>query len=387
MSPLPDIILILLLGVTVGWIATRVGLPAVIGQVLLGIVIGPPVLGWINPGETLNLLGEIGVVLLLGVAGLHLGLRRLVSAGWPGLWVALLGMAFCLAGGYVLAIVWGSSHEEAVYVGTAMTATSIGISVQVLQQFGLIDHAIGRIVVAAAIVDDVVALYLLALAHGILGEDFAASQLLGSAILAALILTAIFLGCKWFALTVLQRLARRTSAVIWPVSVLLIIVLAWLTAELGYSLVVGGFFAGLGLGEGLSKPQRERLAVQVERMVLLLVPFFFVLIGSRAEWRVLADQGMPLLIAALLVVAIGGKVLGGLLGALGSGGFMRPLMIRVGMVPRGEVALVIAGLGFEQAHISHHMLVALVLMTIGAALVGPLLLTPLLHIHERRIDQ
>jgi Kef-type K+ transport system membrane component KefB len=96
---------------------------------------------------------------------------------------------------------------------------------------------------------------------------------------------------------------------------------------------------------------------------------------------------MPLLIAALLVVAIGGKVLGGLLGALGSGGFMRPLMIGVGMVPRGEVALVIAGLGFEQAHISHHMLVALVLMTIGAALVGPLLLTPLLHIHERRIDQ
>lgn len=384
MTSLPDIILILLLGVTVGWVAKRVHLPAVVGQVLLGIVIGPPLLGWIEPGAALKLLGELGVVLLLGVAGLRLGPGRLVSAGCSGLWVALLGMAFCLAGGYALAIMWGSPQEEAVYVGTALTATSIGISTQVLQQFGLIEQAIGRTVIAAAIIDDMVALFLLALAHGILGEDLASGRLVGSIVLAVLVLTAIFFGCRWFARSVFQRSGWKSTGLLWPVSVLLIVFFGWLTAEMGYSLVTGGFFAGLGFGEGLRGPRRARLTMQLEWLVLLLVPFFFVLIGSRAEWRALADPGMPVFVLALLAVAIAGKILGGFLGAWANGDFMQSLLIGVSMVPRGEVALVIAGLGFEQGHISHHVLVALVLMTIGAALTGPLLIAPMLRIRARR---
>lgn len=379
MAALPDILLILLLGVPVGWIAQRLRIPAVVGQVLLGIIIGPPLIGLIEPDDTLQLLGELGVVLLLGVAGMRLGLDRLVDAGWPGLWVALLGMVLCLAGGYVLAITWGSPQEEAIYVGTALTATSIGVSVQVLQQFGLIERSIGRIVIAAAIIDDVVALYLLALAHGILSEVLAAGQLMGSVFQAAVILAAIFFACKLSGRFILQPLGRHGSALLWWASVLLIVAFAWLTAGMGYSLVVGGFFAGLGLGEGLSREQQVRVTAQLERLVLLLVPFFFVLIGSRAEWQVLLDQGMPLLVTALLVVAISGKVAGGWLGARTTGGFMRRLLIGVSMAPRGEVALVVAGLGFEQGHISHHMLVALVLTTIGTALASPLLMTSVLR--------
>jgi Kef-type K+ transport system membrane component KefB len=128
------------------------------------------------------------------------------------------------------------------------------------------------------------------------------------------------------------------------------------------------------LGDGLAKVHRKRLVKHLEGVVLLLVPFFFVIVGSRAEWGVLMDTGMPTLVIGLLVIAMLGKIAGGFIGAWRSGSFRIPLLIGVSMAPRGEVALVIVGLGFAQGHISHHVLVALILMTIGAALLGALLM-------------
>ena len=373
-----DLFLILLLGTGVGWAAKRLGLPAAVGQVLLGLVIGPPLLGWIAPGDELTILGELGVVLLLGMAGLHLGLGRLAKAGWAGFWVALLGMVFCFAGGYTFVLWWGSPGEEALYVGTALTATSIGISVQVLHQLGLIDKKVGQIVVAAAVIDDVVALYLLALAHGVLTDGVNAAGMILSVGLAALLLAAIFFICRAVARAALPRLSNVNPGYRFMVIILVIVAFGWFTDWMGYSLVVGGFFAGLGLGEGLDKgSDRSHLVQQLEGLVLILVPFFFVLIGARADWTVLADEGMVILLGGLLLVALIGKSLGGVLGAIGERDFVQRMLIGVSMAPRGEVALVIASLGFQQGHISHHVLVALVLMTIGTAVFAPLLMVPL----------
>jgi len=110
------------------------------------------------------------------------------------------------------------------------------------------------------------------------------------------------------------------------------------------------------------------------RVVPFLIPFFFVVIDSRAEWNVLADPGMPTLVIGLLLIAIVGKILGGYLGALRATSRARSLLIGVSMAPRGGVTLVIAGLGYLQMHISHHMLVALIMVTIGTAVVSPLLM-------------
>ena len=372
-----DFIVILLFGVSAAWLAKRFGQPTAVAQVLVGLIIGPPLLGWVDPGEELQFVGQLGVVLLLGMAGLHLGLRHLATEGWTGFLVALLGMLFCLAGGYGFAIWWGSPLAEAVYVGATLTATSIGISVQVLDQLGLINHKVGRIVVAAAVIDDVLALYLLAIAHGVLSEQLVPSRLAGSIILAAVTLAIIFVMCRWLA----QKAGPKLFHVQYPVNlfpvVIIIVIFGWLTEAMGYSLVVGGFFAGLGLGDGLEQVHRNRLVKQLEGLVLLLVPFFFVLIGSRAEWGALADPGMPILVIGLLVIAMLGKIAGGFIGAWRTGRFRIPLLVGVSMSPRGEVALVIAVLGFAQGHISHHVLVALILMTIGAAMMGPLLMAPL----------
>ena len=160
----------------------------------------------------------------------------------------------------------------------------------------------------------------------------------------------------------------------------LIIAFGWLTQSLGYSMVVGSFFAGLGLGDGMNQELRKQLSSQLGILVPFLIPFFFVVIGSRAEWGVLGDPGMPTLIAGLLVVALVGKILGGYIGALRATGPGSSLLIGASMAPRGEVALVIAGLGYIQGHISHHMLVALILVTIGAALVSPLMMARMARI-------
>ena len=375
--------MILLFGASAAWFAKRLGQPAAVAQVLLGLIIGPPLLGWIGAGEELQIIGQLGVVLLLGMAGLHLGSEHLVREGWTGLWVALSGMLFCLAGGYGLAVWWGSPHAEAVYVGATLTATSIGISVQVLHQLGLINHRVGSIVIAAAVIDDVLALYLLAVAHGILSKDLSAGPLAGSMILVAVVLAVIFVVCRWLA----QKPGAKLFSARYPVSLLavifIIVAFGWLTETMGYSLVVGGFFAGLGLGDGLDPVHRKRLVKQLEGPVLLLVPFFFVIVGSRAEWGALADPGMPTLVIGLLAIAMLGKVAGGFIGAWRGGNTGLPLLVGVSMTPRGEVALVIAGIGYAQGHISHHVLIALILMTIGAALLGPLLMTRLARAQTR----
>ena len=370
-----DIVLILFLGVSAGLLARRMGQPAAVAQVLVGLIIGPPLLGWIAVNENLKILGELGVLLLLGMAGMHLGLDRLAYAGWKGFRVALLGMLLCFAGGYAFAIWWGSPGEEALYVGVALTATSIAISVQVLQQYGFINKEVGRVVIAAAVIDDIVALYLLAITHSALTQGVQLPTIMLSMLVAALLFGLIFIVCRVLARYLFNRLKLPALHLVF--SLLIIISFGWFTQWLGYSLVVGGFIAGLGLGEGLQEVKRNELLQQYDTLVLLLVPFFFVYIGSQAEWRVLSDSGMTALVLGLIIIAVAGKTLGGYIGAWSRTEFYKPLLIGISMAPRGEVALVIASIGFEQGHISHHMLVALMLMAIAAAVVSPVLMAPL----------
>ena len=378
--PLSDFILILLFGLIVGWAASRFHQPAAVAQVLLGLVIGPPLLGWIHPGEALELIGQLGIALLLGMAGMHIGSRHLTRHGWTALWVAILGILLCFFGGYTYVVLWGTPYAEAIYVGIALTATSIGISVQVLHQLGLFDHKVGEIVIAAAVIDDVIALYLLATAHGMLSKNLASLQVIFSMFETALVLGIIYILCRWIAQRAEEGLAIPAYHVRLVVISVLIIAFGYITRTLGYSMVVGSFFAGLGLGDGIKPELRKRLSSQLGNVVPFFIPFFFVVIGSRAEWAVMADPGMPSLITGLLVVAIVGKILGGYIGALRAAGPGSSLLIGTSMAPRGEVVLVVAGLGYMQGHISHHMLVALILVTIGAALLSPLMMARIARI-------
>jgi len=369
-----DILLILVLGLITGSLAKRAGLPVAVAYVLLGVVLGGSVLGWIETSPLIEGLGEFGVVLLLGSAGLHLGLERMKQAGWASVWVALFGIVLSFVAGYVFVFNWGATTPEAIYTGTALTATSIGISVQVLKQFGLVHHRVGQVVIAAAVIDDVIALFLLAMAHSALTEGIETLRILGSFVLIVIVLSAIFWSSQALARFTISRhkLLHHRYLVIGVVIVML--GFAELTKWLGFSAVVGAFFAGLGLGDGAGKERRGELIKALDPWILILVPFFFVLIGARAEWMVLNDPGMKTLWLGLLLIALLGKSIGGVLGALRCGNFKSRLLIGLSMVPRGEVALVIASLGFQQGHLGHHVFIAVILMTIAIAILGPLLM-------------
>lgn len=370
-----EFILILLLGIGLGGLAKRVHISSAAAQVFLGIILGPSVLGLISSETPLWVLGEIGVVILLGVAGVEIGLKRLLDAGWAGLWVAVLGMVFCFAGGLLFARWWGSDYREAIYVGIALTATSIGITVQVLTQFGLIRRRIGEVVIAAAVLDDILAIFLLANAHSILAGDYAALFILRSVGVSILVLGAIFFITRHIGCYAEHWLREKHERFYLLFAVIIILLFATLTEHIGQSFVVGGFFAGVGLGEGLTERERKHISPVLDQVAFMMIPFFFVIIGAKADFSVINNGGMLILMAGLFVIAIFGKVLGAIIGAYDIKRFSDRFLIGVSMAPRGEVGLIIASIGFQQQHISHHVMAALVLTLIAVSLISPLYLS------------
>lgn len=375
-SVVSDILVVLVLGGGLSWLSQRLRFPNAVAQVVLGVLLGTAVLGWVPHSPVLHELGEVGVVLLLGVTGLKLGLGRLTAAGSTGAFVATLGIAFSVVGGYGIGILYGTPGDEALYLGLALGATSIGITVQLLEQFGLIGHRVADVLVAAAVIDDVIALYLLGAAHGFLSDGLSAPGILGYVVLAVIVLGGMFVVCR---LLIRWALRRALIDSRWPRSAWTLTVIglgALLTDALGLSSVVGAFFAGVGAGEGLNEDVRERSARQLQPLVLMMMPFFFVMIGVQAQWDVLDQSASLWLVVGLIVFAVLAKVLGGVLGALRIDRWRERWLIGFGMVARGEIALVIATLGFEQGHLTRPLFVSIVLMTIVLAVLGPLLMTP-----------
>lgn len=372
-----DIALVLVLGGALGWLSLRFSFPNAVAQVVLGVVLGTAVLGWVPHSPLLHNFGEIGVVLLLGVAGLELGFERLRAAGWAGGAVAALGIILSVGGGYAIGHAFGSPSDEALYLGLALGATSIGITVQMLEQYGLLGHRVADILIAAAVIDDVIALYLLGAAHGFLSDGLSVVEVAGYVLLAIIVLGGLFLLCRGLTRWADQRgvIGNRWNRCVWILTT--IALGALLTHALDLSSVVGAFFAGVGAGEGLKDEVSERSARTLQPLVLVFMPFFFVMIGVQAQWDILEQPTMLWFVVILIAFAVVSKVAGGLLGALNVTEWRDRWIIGLGMVARGEVGLVIVTMGFEQGHITHPVFVALVLTTIVVSAIGPLLMAPL----------
>ena len=371
-----DIALVFALGGALSWLSVRFTFPNAVAQVVLGVLLGTAVLGWVPHSPLLHDIGELAVVLLLGVAGLELGFERLKAAGWAGAAVAGFGSVFSVVGGYFIAQTFGSPFDESVYLGLALGATSIGITVQVLEQYGLVGHRVADILIAAAVIDDVVALYLLGAAHGFLSDGFglpeaAAFVALAIGVLGSLFFLTLAVTRAVFRLGWLNLAWRRA---VWALA--LIALGATVTHALDLSTVVGAFFAGVGVGEGLPDEISEMSAEAFRWPVLAVMPFYFVMIGVQAQWDILTHENLWTLVFLLTVFAVAAKALGGVLGVLSEPAWRDRWLIGFGMVARGEVGLIIATLGFEQGHLSHPIFVALVLTTILVSTIGPLFMAP-----------
>jgi Kef-type K+ transport system membrane component KefB len=362
-------------------IAQRIKLPGVVGEISAGCIVGPSVLGWVQVNEPLEILAEIGAVLLLFSVGLETRVEDLSKVGKVALIVGLGGVALPFALGAAWGVLSGFETPKALFIAAAFVATSAGITARVLQEMGVLDQMFSRVILGAAVIDDILAMLLLAVVSAIQGED-------GLDVTALLLVLLQAVGFIVLIAVVGSRVMRRSSpwleAPINPLSPLTISLalclgLALAASFLGLAAIIGAFLAGMVAAE---TEQRDTLTRQLQPIMAFLVPFFFVVTGAKVN---LSDLGSVSALGALAIVtvlAIIGKMLGGGLGAL-SLGPKTALVVGTGMVPRGEVGIIVASLGQEAGIFTGSTYAIIIGMSLVTSVVAPPLLAAFLKQESR----
>ncbi|HLC40362.1 MAG TPA: cation:proton antiporter [Methylomirabilota bacterium] len=370
----------LLIGLVIVWLAAklagegmeRLGQTAVLGELLAGVLIGPGLLGLVHESEILHALAEIGVVILLFEIGLDSDLEELIRAGVQSTVVAVIGVLCPLAFGYLLGIWWGTTPIVAIFIGATMTATSVGITARVLSDLGRLGELSSKIVLGAAVFDDILGLVILAVVTGLIQTGSfsfgTVGWILGKAIV--FLAVAIVLGIRFAPVLVrwVGRMRARGSLIVY--AVLFCVFLAVLSELIGLATIIGAFAAGLILAK---TERRAHIEEQIKPVADLFVPVFFVTVGMKVIPATLnpldPDARGGLVLALLLtVVAIVTKLAAGL-GVYQRGARRWP--VGVGMIPRGEVGLIFAGIGLANGVIEKDFYAALVTMIMVTTFIAP----------------
>ncbi len=363
-----------------GWFAHRLHAPRVVGQIVAGLFLGPSLSGLIRPDATLAGLSELGAIAILALAGLETNRRALRSVGRAALFAASAGVVLPFAAGTALALEAGFSMTGAVFTGAILTATSVGITARTLSEMGLADGRAAATILAAAVIDDVLGLIVLAIVAGSTVPAQNPAMLLVPMI-ATIVAAAI--GLRFLPVhldRVLDGLHLRGGG---PAGAFgLVLVTAWFVQAMGgLAGITGAYLAGVALSEArLAAHVREHVERTVE---LILAPAFFVAIGATADLR--AGLTLAPFVVALIAVAIVTKVVGSGLGAR-IGGLDLPGsgLVGLGMIARGEVALVAAELGRQVGAIDAGLYAAVVVMALVTTLVAPIGMSAWCHLMARR---
>jgi Kef-type K+ transport system membrane component KefB len=368
----------LLFGLVVVWLGAklageameRIGQTAVLGELLAGIIIGPGVLGLVHESEVLHALAELGVLILLFEVGLESDLDELLRAGVQASLVALVGVVVPFALGFAIMRGLGHAPLLAVFVGATMTATSVGITARVLADLGRLHDTAARIVLGAAVVDDVLGLVILAVVTGIAQSGGVSATAIGWLSLKAMVFLAgaIIVGGR-LAPTLMRFVGRmKTRGTLLVYAVVFAVALAAFADFVGLAAIIGAFAAGLVLA---TTDRREHIDVRVKPVADLLVPVFFVTVGMKVQPAMLnpfsgtTTFGVAMLLTA---IAVGSKLAAGL--AVYQRG-VRRWPVGVGMVPRGEVGLIFAGAGLSAGVIGAELYSAVILVVMLTTFAAP----------------
>lgn len=377
-------LVIILVGAKIGAeVMYRLKQPAVIGELLVGMVLGVGLLGWIDvdEGGVIEVLAEIGVILLLFEVGLETDLREFARLGRSALTVASIGVVtpFILGfGAAQLMSIGGATTETALFVGAAMTATSVGITARVFADLGRLHTDEAKTIIGAAVIDDIMGLIILAVVVGLLSGDgsFDAMLLLST--------TAKALGFLVVVLAVGVPLIKHFFRFIawlrvegaYVVGVVGIAIAAGIAGETlaGLAPIVGAFAAGLVVAQA---GEHRRLDRELRPVVHLFVPIFFLSIGAQVDVAVLIDPEVLLAGGVISVLAVAGKIAAG----FGTGGSTDKWIVGVGMIPRGEVGLIFVALGATQLQsvVGSEETAIVVMMVMVTTLLAPLLLNRMLR--------
>lgn len=390
--------IILVLAKVGGDLAQRVKQPAVLGELVVGVVlgnlsliieaVGGEPLHYFTALATdghLDMLARIGVIILLFEVGLESTVGQMMKVGLSALLVATIGVVTPFGLGWLVSawLLPSASAYVHVFIGATLTATSVGITARVLKDLERSQLPEARIVLGAAVIDDVMGLVILAVVTGIIGAANAGTTLAVSDIAITLLkavgfLTGSLLVGRWLSprmFTVASQLKARMVLLAFGLGFCFL--LSWLSDLIGLAPIVGAFAAGLILEDvhyqDLKDKEQHTLEELIHPISYFLVPIFFVLMGMRTDVRAFGAPGVLSLAGALVVVAILGKLVAGL-GALGKG--LDRLSIGIGMVPRGEVGLIFASIGAGlsvqgQKVVDPHVFSAVVVMVIVTTMVTP----------------
>ena len=345
----------------------RLRQPAVVGEILAGILIGPAVLKLVQPTDVLEALAEIGVIFLLFTVGLETRPSAIFKVGGTATLVAVLGVIVPFVAGWALLSLWpGYTWVEATFLGAAMVATSVGITARVLSGLRLLSKESSQVILAAAVIDDVIGLLVLAVVSSLAESQINYLQIaLTAALAVGFTLLAVTLGAR-----VVKRAQRPVVGLKIAHSRLIFALVlcfgfAALASLIGIAGIIGAFLAGVALSESTDG---TNLHTQSQGLTEFLTPFFLVTIGMKLDLKVFLSSSIVLLAVAVIGLAMVTKFIGCGLGAIRMGR-RRALQVGVGMIPRGEVGIVVAQLGLTQTGNSalYGVVVAMAVITTLAA--------------------
>jgi Kef-type K+ transport system membrane component KefB len=362
----------------------RLGQPTVVGEILGGVVAGPALLGVYEVNAETALFAEIGVVLLLFQVGLETRLHDLLRVGGTALAVGVLGVIGPFAAGFLAAELAGGDLSLAIFLAAALTATSVGITSNVLRDLGALSTRSGRIILGAAVIDDVLAIMILSVASGVAAGSFAIGNVAALLVVAVLFIGVVVIGGT-------RILRRRRSLLTDPEfadtpllpGMIVMLGLAALASFIGLAAIIGAFLAGMVVGES---SERHALEAEVAPVAAFFTPFFFGFIGAQVDIAGLANPELLLLLAGITALAVVSKFAGAFLGALREGR-ARAILVGWGMVPRGEVGIVVAGLGLSAGAIDSDIYSVVVGMAIITTLIVPPLLPRMVRAAETASDE
>jgi Kef-type K+ transport system membrane component KefB len=352
-----------------GEVFIRLRMPAIVGELLAGVLLGNYVLGIISTeNHVLMSFAEIGVIFLLFHVGLEIRVKDLFAVGRTAVFVGLLGVIFPLILGFLTVFVIGYDFVESLFISTAILATSVGISVKVLQDMGLIKHKVAYIVLGAAVLDDILALIVLAIVKGLARQEFHAVEF------SLLVVESLaFVGfLTWWGPKVAKRTRKWVEKLNIPegpfvLSVILCLGLAELADVIGLAAIIGSFMAGIVIDEMAGVYDLENKVKYVNEFLL---PFFFVMMGAHLDPRTFAQPRLLFLVLLISAVAALSKMIGAGL-ATWKEDWRTRIQTGVCMVPRGEVGIIVALIGLSLHSITQEIYAVVLGMSLITTIITP----------------
>src|SRR5262245_38262454 len=347
----------------------RLKQPAVAGEILAGVIIGPSALGLVAPNELTGALSEIGVIFLLFLVGLETKPSDIFRVGWRAFLVAILGVIVPFIFGYLIMLAWSQTQIEAIFVGAAMVATSVGITARVLGQMGLLNLEVSRIILGAAVIDDILGLLILAVVSSLAREGGVNYVQIGvtAALAISFTILVIMVGAR-----AVNRIRPRVEKLKVGQSYLvfglaLCLGLALVASKIGVAAIIGAFLAGMALSESAEGTEMPH---QVEAVTEFLLPFFLTNIGMQLKLDALLNRNTIILALIVTVLAVLSKLIGCGVAAWPMGK-KKAAQIGMGMVPRGEVGIVVAQIGLSLNAVDAGTYGVVLFMAVATTLIAP----------------